>query len=125
MNEQLISFETAKLAKEKGFCEESTWFYYDHFGTVKTLDWPTEENHNTLSEDRYSRPTQSLLQRWLREKQNIEIEIKLHFTDPLYRGKIWVRPKKDQNCSNFSTVNSYPTYEETLESVLQEALKLI
>ena len=63
MNEQLISFETAKLAKEKGFdwkciyaCDNEIELYTAPFKE------PINHNNKCYSKDSCSRSTQSLLQ---------------------------------------------------------------
>ena len=78
IEEQYISFETAKLAKEKGFdIPTNTYFSYfpkiSEYGLVyvcaKLKDYNSEDINN--GEYRISRPTQSILARWLREKHNM------------------------------------------------------
>ena len=71
MIEPLITFDTAVLAKEKGFTEDVEWFYYDHFGEIKILEWPLLFNHNDESEEHWSAPRQTLLQKWLRDTHKI------------------------------------------------------
>lgn len=89
MEDQLISFETAKLAKEKGF-EEYCFSYYNLKGEIKhnysengsstDVDFRVDledllDNFNRGIPNTYSAPTQSLLQKWLREVHKIHIEI--------------------------------------------------
>ncbi|MFA5433077.1 MAG: hypothetical protein WC319_09460 [Candidatus Paceibacterota bacterium] len=111
MKEELISFETAKLAKEKGFEFEKI--------TVDT-------HHDSIQVC-----TQSLLQRWLREKHKIDvfpypIQI-LHNNNEIeclqltYHYKIIVK-----GITKFVSLNhEFETHEEAFEIGLQEALKLI
>ena len=109
MEEQLISFETAKLAKEKGFkrlCD----FSYDEDGMITGN---CEQAYNFVA------PTQSLLQKWLREKHKIHIE--LQCDSNYYKYFILIYYKT--NCV-FNLDDSL-IYEEALEIGLQEALKLI
>lgn len=137
MKDQIITFETAKLAKEKGF-NFNTFFFYE----VSTNIRPTEENtpqynidngeehegwlnYNDSGEFVISASTQSLLQKWLRdEHQKVVIIIYnktkygyfIHNMSCIYAdGDIW------EQCSDFM----YRTYEEALEIGLQKALKLI
>lgn len=62
MKEQLISLETAKLAKEKGFDwkTEQSWSY------IIGVDGKHFLNYNIYKG--YSAPTQAFLQKWLRER---------------------------------------------------------
>jgi hypothetical protein len=141
MKEQLIEFETAKLAKEKGF---SLWtnerFYgktYDK-NTAKSLYTNTSfmmyENNNTPKNDSptYDAPTQSLLQKWLRDKFIMDVQpICTYKTFRFYHlGIIFINDKnqidtiliKDEGMPTNKLFNSY---EEALEEGLFETLKLI
>lgn len=77
MTEQLITYETAKLTKQKSFNEYTSYMFEESgveigskcSGDYKHSDW---DKHII----RYSRPTQSLLQRWLREIHNIHVIMK-------------------------------------------------
>ena len=110
MKEQLISFETAKLAKEKGF-KKLCDFSYDEDGI---LTGNCEQSYN------YVAPTQSLLQKWLREKHDI------HITITSISQESWqyhIQKPKDKLGDNYE--EDFENYEEALEVGLQEALKLI
>lgn len=122
LKEKLISFETAKLAKEKKFdilCEHS---FSEHNSAIQENNQNGFRNWNKEYKNSYSRPTQSLLQKWLRE---------VHGTI------IYVVPFKDIGDDNndpirfkvftTKTINSkeYKTYEEALEIGLYQALLLI
>ena len=98
MKEQLITFETAKLAKEKGFTILEKGFYI-------------------------GAPTQSLLQKWLREKHNLEV-ISMHADDFVW-WKVKVRRLSKVGAEIIKTEMEFNTYEEALESGLHQALKLI
>lgn len=118
MKERLINFETAKLAQEKGFVLGIGWhgqddkFYYE--GQIT----------NNFRGGNHCAPTQSLLQRWLREVHNIHIEVflsdNLPYTGFYYRimtiGKYFVTSHDDVLSDKF---------EDALEKGLFEALKLI
>jgi hypothetical protein len=95
MEETLISQETAELAKEKGF----TFFQYKDF--YKPI------NHCS----------QSLLQKWLREKHNINIGMTYYsFIEKSY----W-----ESRVHYKSLTLTDKTYELALEQALIESLKLI
>lgn len=137
MQEQLISFETAKLAKEKGFNEDvlsyyncnSKGEYYDGpFNTVFNIEQAPDNWNGRSYLTAVSAPTQSLLQRWLREKHQYHIQ--LHYD--LSRGWEWrifilnhVITGTILNKCIFNADLIYTTYEEALEQGLLEALKLI
>jgi len=113
MKEQLISLPTAILAKEKGFREEVYHAYQPEL-----LEFPFDEDHND-HDDRYSAPTQSLLQRWLREVHKI-------YVSPMFIG-----PDTNKFQYRMDTPTDvyhsdwFDTWEECLEAGLLEALKLI
>lgn len=121
MQEQLISLETAKLAKERGFKPKREWnpdyvpgyIEDDYEGYVVKFTEFQEEDY--VCEGYYLAPTQSLLQRWLREVHNIKV-----FIDDCSKEELnqyfWFRP-------GYTDTKSYKTYEEALEVGLIEALE--
>lgn len=136
MKEQLIEFETAKLAKEKGF----NWMTKDGYridldGEGELWEgwdlWLSDHYHFRLEKlQNVAAPTQSLLLKWLREVHKIYIEISVQEAEVVAtwywkifthrdvgKGLIWI--KADSNGIKTST------YEEALEKGLQKALKLI
>jgi len=135
MVDQLITFETAELAKEKGFDEESLYFYEgdDTGNSYKDLYRTDrapgvncgEKSKNSLNRFNCAAPTQSLLQKWLREKHGIFLIISLDITN----SWIWeIRsgyPEASYNKETIYSGNSYQRYEEALENALQKALTLI
>jgi hypothetical protein len=137
MKDELISFETAKLAKEKGF-NRKTQFCYDEKGRKCYIGAYVVESLSDLTGkaryNSYQAPTQSLLQRWLREvhgiyvtanPSNIKIDKKCAC---VWRGYINYHTIK---CLDYvpdgkiAVTSSDKTYEQALEAGLQEALKLI
>lgn len=137
MKEVLISLETAKLLKEKGFnvpcrychCKEmqgDSWKIKDYIeekrGTIYESESDTEINWNSnlyTLVTFYSAPTKSLAQKWLRDVHKLIINV----------------IAKDDNIWTYTTgsmegfinidgdYEDYPTYEEALETALQETLK--
>ena len=110
LKEELISFDTSKLAKEKGF-NISTKF------TFKSNGKKYEGTYFSGQPDIYYRPTQSLLQKWLREIHKIDVNVLPYST----RKKYWEVVVEGAGY----TWSGYETYEEALEEGLQHALKLI
>ena len=148
MQEQLISFETAILAKEKGFPQSlfnTGW--YNRFGNLngrvdinengehlyyglgtyisepkKKVSKEEFEKYTSVS---YQAPTQSSLQKLLREEHNISIciypvlyewEVSLHTCHKRKKLPVYLNPENSIHGK---------TYEEALEKGSQEALKLI
>lgn len=131
MTDKLISFETAKLAKEKKFdwevsnafvikhkkVSEEDSYYYNHNGSLNLN--PLKDN---LISEIISRPTQSLLQKWLREKPSMYVYvIPINTKRPSGNYEINVYKNNERYFFDYG----FNTYEEALEKGLQEALKLI
>jgi len=114
MKEQLISFETAKLAKEKGF-KKLCDFSYDEDGI---LTGNCEQSYN------YVASTQSLLQKWLREKYHLIITIAYQYEPDSTPYSYWIY-KENNSLPINQWVNGLNTYEEALEAGLQKALSYI
>ena len=124
MKEQLISFGTAKLAKERGFdIKTDLYYYHGSFANKKqeelvSINW---KNNHLVDNTTTAAPTQSLLQKWLRDKHDIIIEIQF---DTISFGYRIFNPTKSSNYFTSWKWDKW-TYEEALEVALQEALKLI
>lgn len=145
MTEQLITFETAKSAKEKGWhvskygtvywdkayylCEEDNYFFSD-----KEIGDLILENSGSISNGALiaDAPTQSLLQRWLREVYYIDVNV-ICLKHKTYFYKIF---NHYSECDNSELVecklrqvnvvkDTFVKYENALEAGLHEALKLI
>ena len=119
MEEQLISFETAKLAKEKGFniWQEKGFVKVVETGKIISEYWT--DSMSDLVELICFQPTQSFLQKWLREEHNIHIQITTDNGDDF---DIYLNVINNLEGSPYWTC-FYKTYEEALEDGLQEALK--
>ena len=130
IEEEYISFETAKLAKEKGFDIPTRYGFSERRSLVRV---DTSDNWNQ-DKELYSRPTQSLLSRWLREKYGL-------YVCP-FIGRDYSEDADGEICDKWEAWyfdifdargeaifhnedNCYDTYEEAMEAGLQEALKMI
>jgi hypothetical protein len=122
MEDQIISLETAKLAKEKGFgkwngSRDNSIYVVTKYFHIKPKgyninDWSEDKVYNISGYDMNwtdnnqqiftFAPTQSLLQRWLREVHKIHLVVQLGDGTRLYK-----------------------TYEEAMEKGLKESFKLI
>lgn len=152
MKEQLIELETAKLAKEVGFnvlCLNLHGEDLGYMGVHKV------DNCNQMNaKDQFSAPTQSLLQKWLREEKKMEVTVV-----PVFRDKcgydsfkrdgyafdiMQIEPCQFLTWADFNRCaedrdeeqKEYPedewclspsvsTYEQALEAGLVEGLKLV
>lgn len=134
MKEVLISFETAVLAKEKGFNEicHNTFMYGG--SSYKTIPYyfVDSASNSEIEELSYSAPSQSILQKWLREVHGIHImdnympnikkwDFVVYKLE--YKGLEWVKHYREYRKTHLN--RRFDTYEQALEAGLQEALKLI
>ncbi len=150
MEDTRITFETAKLAKEKGFdingqdvfdlknnnkiinfkdlavqefIEDVETGYRD-----KDLNYLKENINRTddNSDEEYYllAPTQSLLAKWLREEHNIHVTSQIGNLDFINTYHYEIR-YIDKNKFMCKVNGNFKTYEEALEIGLQKALKLI
>lgn len=133
MRDQLISIETAKLAKEKGFNEQCdyAWFNAPIIGHKKRLT-KIKRTRNSYYTEQYKvhkehlelkyvwlACTQSLLQKWLRDEHQIIVTImfELDCYEVLIDNKF--------HTGSFGVGDTFETYEEALEFGLVSALSLI
>ena len=118
LKEKLISFETAILAKEKGFHISSRGE-----GMGKRV-FINGELVNAIfsSKNHIHAPTQSLLQKWLREVHKISIKIDDYYTNSRVRFDYNVCELGSQEDN---PVGIFETYEEALETGLYQALLLL
>jgi len=117
MKDQLISFETAKLAKEKGF--DIPYRGYNDNGELYPSWFVNDNNYRNLPY--YFAPPQSVLQKWLRDEHNIVVFVSFAYGD-FGRYAAEVHSKKMNVVDGFTI---FDNYEKALEEGLQEALKLI
>ena len=133
MEETIVSFQVAKLAKEKGFNIPTIQYYTPKGYCTESADYMTERyaesnwndgqgSYPTKAEDvSCSAPTQSLLQKWIREVHNIHITIFSQSQESwMYRIT-----KKSQKLEDGLYGEDFYTYEEALEEGLYQALLLV
>ncbi len=124
MEEDLIKFETAKLAKEKGFdipCKKSYWVNPDGQFWLASYSY---DRDRYLGNSWKLAPTQSLLQKWLREEHSLHISLYIQENTYLHRWRVkvfYLDKLEDPNVHFWD----FDTYEEALEKGLQGALNLI
>jgi hypothetical protein len=140
MTEDYVSFETAKLLKEKGFeynPDESYWlidannkmYWISCIGAYDYVDVPTESFQRP--KNGYRLVTQAMTMKWLREVHKLHIILDIHWlyfanqngwmytiSRILENGNEYVDSKGDENDKNF-----YPTYEEACEAAIKYCLE--
>jgi hypothetical protein len=134
MRDQIISFKASKLAKEKMFFDKnvsggvriSQDFVYFDDGTL-------HETKEFLNDDFfkipiiYNAPTQSLVQKWLREEHGIAIMICTESTNDWIYKIASLNPESSYNGNLIisDSKNSFPIYEQALEEAIIKAFEFI
>lgn len=138
IHEEICTYEVAKLAKEKGFNIHCTPFYaldnftaeyVDDAGDFYEVDFEKGNLYlnypikGSLHKAKMlPAPTQSLLQRWLREEKKWNIVVRMYED----KGYYWfVQNSKGQLQESYFTFadEMFNTYELALEDALSYALK--
>jgi hypothetical protein len=130
MHDEIVTYEVAKLAKEKGFPQDPKennhcdMYCWDGLRNIHPLNswvvWCMEEyNHENL----FAAPTQSLLQRWLREEKG-------YYVYPLFDNVqlMWDWVCREKTGDKWIPLvglefHLFPTYELALEDALKYALE--
>lgn len=118
MKLELINNQTAKLLKEVGFNNFCNHFYDDNSKEIIREDNLNKNN----SENQFSLPTQALVQKWLREKQNIHINID-YFAD--YEPKVFAVLVESYSDKGSFDCSDFKTYENALEVGIYQALLML
>ena len=142
MEDQIVSFETAMLLKEKCFNEPCSYYYEDNElyklcyyqgnGTGFVRNSSPINDRLSCEEMQCTAPTQSLAQRWLRETHHITFNANPHSNNGeiVYVVTIKVISNKKHvdfnvmmDTSNRATM--FDTYEDAIEEGLKYCLKSI
>ena len=135
MKEQLVTFKTAIIAKEKGFDEPcGDFFEINKQGKIKNSSHGLAIIKRNNIKLLVSIPTQSLLQKWLRDVHDIHILVIPDKKTDYNNGKLFFNCTVKVNSKDYdydliiryqSKIAEYNIYELALEAVLLEALKWI
>lgn len=115
--EDYVSFETAKLLKEKGFDGEVlNYFNMD----IRLSTTRTARNWNRVKVF-YSAPTLQMAMKWLREVHNIVIVL----TPSMFWGKynVAIYKRNNEQPFGFDGDSLVPSYEEAAEAAIKYCLK--
>lgn len=123
--EDYVSFETAKLLKEKGFEGECISYYSEFVDNNKTLcRWRKTHNYVNVKNDAYTLvPTLQMAMKWLREVHNKSIEIRsqgLKATNIGWIVEIYNLVNQDEE---FHHPYTFHTYEEACEAAIKYCLE--
>ena len=133
ITEDYVSFEIAKLLKEKGFDEECACLYDDvELGTPGLeVNGYIRSINSSLDDNQYAAPTLQMAMKWLREVHNIHIELNWDKGNQLYSFQIWKPRKYQPEISSLDLWriykdDNYPgewKYEEACEIAIKYCLK--
>ena len=124
ITEDYVSFETAKLLKEKGF-DTPVWTRYEN-DDVNEVIFGDKYNWNNSPMEQISAPTLQMAMKWLRETHNIHIEI---YVIKNYDKKMceYTYTIMDLNFpgsdDGIDCCNKYKTYEEACEAAIKYYLE--
>ena len=118
MEDQLVSLEVSQLAKEKGFnIYTKAWYYGDSLVEYGKNGIREMYQNNTVP-DCTSAPTQSLLQKWLRDVHEIDITVMILEANGY---KVYVHQKR--NILDSRGITIHPKYDKvTFETALEAGL---
>lgn len=120
ITEDYVSFETAKLLKEKGFYQDfynsfiPVWHYN---GNNKVLSFTEDDSYPSETQEWYSAPTLQMAMKWLREVHNLALNV-------CYLLGMWSYSvyRIDVNSSGFNS-EDFDTYEEACEAGIRYCLE--
>ena len=140
MEDEIVSFETAMLLKEKGFNEPCSYYYeddelyklgyYHGDGTGFARNNSPVNDRLLCEEMQCTAPTQSLAQKWLRETRNITFNANPHSNDGKIIYVVTIKVISSNKYIDFNvmidTSNKaimFKTYEDAIEAGLKYCLK--
>jgi hypothetical protein len=122
MEDQIVSFETAKLLREIIDFPYNIPNWYSQIGTLNYSHTAGDEFHLLKG---LPAPTQTCLRRWLRENYDIHIVIDPSWDEEKTKTIYEWTTYSDLYDEDFEDFEYFDSYEEALELALQEGLNLV
>ena len=125
ITEDYVSFDTAKLLKEKGFDEECSCFYNNiDYGTPGLeVDGQLYYKNSALDDEEYAAPTLQMAMKWLRKVHEIFIRSNISFLYPIrYYCEIFCYGDNLKTQQDITTEN-FESPEEACESAIKYCLE--
>ena len=129
ITEDYVSFETAKLLKEKGFDTECDYLYVDGKlvrARIGPCNWNYRQPFFADCKNECSAPTLQMVMKWLREVHNLVVNPVGHYVD----GKLesWEVDIYFLDCGIDATINAMghiygKTYESACENGIEYCLE--
>lgn len=121
ITEDYVSYEVAKLLKEKGFNEICSRYYNSQFNEMRTVGDICMMNWNSISDEYISIPTLQMAMKWLREEYKIFICIVFLEEPDMYGFTIEDTLSKKYLAT--SKNDGHQTYEEACEAAIMYCLE--
>ena len=123
VTEDYVSFEIAKLLKEKGF-DEQTVRCYNLKKELCVCQCIGDETINSTPNYLIAAPTHQMAMKWIRESFSLYIDIEL-LSGPSFSWYILLMndPKYMMGCSEDTTIHYYNSYEEACEAAIKYTLE--
>ena len=127
ITEDYVSFETAKLLKDKGFCEPCFAYYSEYVDNWRTFKiWKRyPKTYDTVRNDGYVLvPTLQMAMKWLREVHKIHIDTvflgpSLKWTPTIWKIDVTIPESKHIK----STLNTWESYEDACEAAIKYCIE--
>ena len=119
--EDYVSYEVAKLLKEKGFNIPIHTFYNPRKSTMMVKYDPCLIDRNVGVA--VSAPTHQMAIKWLREVHNIYIEITMDIPYNFDKGHVFRYSIYDENIDLLHEEDDFQTYEEAVEAAIRYSLE--
>lgn len=128
LSDEIIGFETAQLAKERGFLQYCKYSYWEGDLTAMTPGYygMTENEYASyLKHPRHYAPSQALFARWLREVKNLHVYADTCDNDGHWCFTVISIIMDTDSGIHYEPEDSFDSYEEALEAGLYAALDFV
>ena len=130
ITEDYVSFEIARLLKEKGFDGECRAFWKDWKGEIRLCSCNRAdmfdychnsmlERYNDAKETNIATPTLQMAMKWLREVYNLYIEMKISKNTFLWGFRVSL----SNGSTSYSHANVFSNYEQACEAAIKYCLE--
>lgn len=129
ITEDYISFETAKLLKEKGFYQDfynsfmPVWHYN---GNNKVLSFTEDDSYPSETQEWYSAPTLQMVMKWLREVHGFHIMVDCIGSENYMPTIQFIHTSKDIDIKSKTSKiggNGFDSYEQACEEAIKYCLE--
>ena len=132
ITEDYVSFETAKLLKEKGFDDEYPNAFYDKNGDLYFIDILSDFSEHPDNDTDIAASTLYVAMKWLREVQALniyarpvwkDVEVQYGDWEPAVVGYNWLVESLIDGAYSKMSIEPFLTYEEACETAIKYCLE--